>query len=952
MRGTQWKEEYVDGSKINEISSIKTFFRKIHKVQEKNRKTARDLEHRRAQHAKQQIGVNNAQFTVAREIPTELQNGLFQPGANFSASIRISNASGTIQADDKRDLRGFAVRVETDDDDETCYDLLMTNYPVSHARDAKQFMEFALAFSGNKIKALLTLLLTQGPFELFRMMRNIVKGTGRKVASLAEESFWSRSAFAINDLVAVRYALRPKGETISKAPKDASANYLRTDLVQRLAEGDIIYELVVQRFASEKTTPIENGGVEWKEKNSPFEVIAELKIPKQELESMDAQLMERDVGRLEFNPWITADDFRPLGSLNRARKFVYENSAALRSHRSKYIPPVSLGMRIYRPLVNVIFAITKPIISWHKLPKLIGSLNLEVFRNDLRKFNLFDTEEPREWPASRQPDPVLKSDEMEGRHPEGKFNDLNCPFMGAAGARFGRNTPLDDVEPHLDAKYGLLDPNPYDVAERILSRDTFKPATTLNLMAAAWIQFMIHGWVDHKKINLSEAKDEDLIKVPTDGGEWPENPMLIPKTQNSDTLKYGNKHIPVYHNEISHWWDGSQLYGSDLETQMKLRTGKDGKLKTAKIRDNEVLPAQKAPLEGVDATGFNDNYWLGLSLLHTLFTLEHNAICDKLTREYPTWNDDRIFQKARLIVSALLAKIHTVEWTPAILGHPALQVSMDANWWGLLGKKITDQLGRFSDSEAISGILGSVPDHHTAPYALTEEFSIVYFLHPLIPDEVQLHNIKAKTTETVGLRDIIGAKLREKYKKYSMEDLNYSFGVAYPGAISLKNFPNVLRPNVRFDGELQDLAVRDIVRARERNIPRYNDFREMLRLPRINSFAGLSANPEYAQILSELYDNDIDKVDTMVGMFAETPPQGFGFSDTAFRIFILMASRRLKSDRFFTSDYTPDMYTPEGIAWVQDNDMKSVMRRHYPALTPAFIGLDNIFQPWKVLNRD
>ena len=34
------------------------------------------------------------------------------------------------------------------------------------------------------------------------------------------------------------------------------------------------------------------------------------------------------------------------------------------------------------------------------------------------------------------------------------------------------------------------------------------------------------------------------------------------------------------------------------------------------------------------------------------------------------------------------------------------------------------------------------------------------------------------------------------------------------------------------------------------------------------------------------------------------------FSETAFRVFILMASRRLKSDRFFTVDYTPRVYTP------------------------------------------
>jgi Animal haem peroxidase len=52
-------------------------------------------------------------------------------------------------------------------------------------------------------------------------------------------------------------------------------------------------------------------------------------------------------------------------------------------------------------------------------------------------------------------------------------------------------------------------------------------------------------------------------------------------------------------------------------------------------------------------------------------------------------------------------------------------------------------------------------------------------------------------------------------------------------------------------------------------------------------------------------DNDKDKVDLQVGMYAEPLPPGFGFSDTAFRAFILMASRRLKSDRFFTPTSGP-----------------------------------------------
>jgi hypothetical protein len=48
-------------------------------------------------------------------------------------------------------------------------------------------------------------------------------------------------------------------------------------------------------------------------------------------------------------------------------------------------------------------------------------------------------------------------------------------------------------------------------------------------------------------------------------------------------------------------------------------------------------------------------------------------------------------------------------------------------------------------------------------------------------------------------------------------------------------------------------------------------------------------------------------------MYAENPPQGFAFSDTAFRIFVLMASRRLNSDRFLTSDYNEHTYTRTGI---------------------------------------
>jgi Animal haem peroxidase len=84
----------------------------------------------------------------------------------------------------------------------------------------------------------------------------------------------------------------------------------------------------------------------------------------------------------------------------------------------------------------------------------------------------------------------------------------------------------------------------------------------------------------------------------------------------------------------------------------------------------------------------------------------------------------------------------------------------------------------------------------------------------------------------------------------------------------------------------------------------------------------------------------------MIGMYAEPKPRGFGFSDTAFRVFILMASRRLESDRFFTKDYRPEVYTQVGFDWVESYTMRDVLLRHFPELEPALQGVANPFAPW------
>ena len=138
--------------------------------------------------------------------------------------------------------------------------------------------------------------------------------------------------------------------------------------------------------------------------------------------------------------------------------------------------------------------------------------------------------------------------------------------------------------------------------------------------------------------------------------------------QRAGCVAAGSKRPPAYVNLNSHWWDSSQIYGGDLATAAKLRTKIGGKLR---LEPTGLLPTD--PETGLSFTGFTDNWWIGLAMLHTLFTQEHNYICDLLAHEHPDWNDDQLFARARLINSALMVKIHTVEWTPAIVPHPTLQ---------------------------------------------------------------------------------------------------------------------------------------------------------------------------------------------------------------------------------------------------------------------------------------
>ncbi len=576
-------------------------------------------------------------------------------------------------------------------------------------------------------------------------------------------------------------------------------------------------------------------------------------------------------------------------------------------------------------------------IPWHKLPDFLGLIRLFRIRDLLRKRNLHDTSQIAA-PAP-QPPPDSSVRHLDARTPDGTYNDLDNPRMGSAGARFGRNVPVEYTIPEKEP--ALLSPSPRVVSRELMTRDSFKPATILNLLAAAWIQFEVHDWLSHGK-----NEKEKPFQIPlTPDDPWPGDTMEIRRTRSDPTRSpHSSDPAPTYQNTETHWWDGSQIYGSSQELTQKLRSGVDGKMA---VTDENLLPLD--PGKGVDLTGVNGNYWVGLSLLHTLFVREHNSICENLLSHHPTWSDEEVFHKARLVNSALMAKIHSVDWTPAILPHPVPAVGVPAAWWGLAGEKKLARRGRFSKSDVISGIPGTETDHHGTPFSITEEFVSVYRMHPLMPDNFSFRAVADNSAlARRTLTEVAFSGSRDVMEEFSMADLLYSFGVSHPGAITLHNYPKTLQRLERGDHRPTiDLAAVDILRDRERGVPRYNQFRRLLHLDPVDNFEELTDNEVWREQIRRVYDNDINRVDLQVGLYAEPLPKGMGFSDTAFRIFILMAPRRLKSDRFLSEDYGPEVYTQAGVDWVEKNDMRTVLLRHFPELEPAMGHLDNAFEPWR-----
>ncbi|MFI4945591.1 MAG: peroxidase family protein, partial [Burkholderiales bacterium] len=401
---------------------------------------------------------------------------------------------------------------------------------------------------------------------------------------------------------------------------------------------------------------------------------------------------------------------------------------------------------------------------------------------------------------------------------------------------------------------------------------------------------------------------------------------------------------------------------------------------------------------------------------------------------------EQLFEVARLVVAAEIAKIHTLEWTTQLLYDEPLYLALRANWDGLFEAsplvsrvlaQLVSRLGTASGGSRANqwysvfatgpGIVGlERANHFGSPFNFPEEFVTAYRLHPLLPDQVEYRSLRDDPNvvrERIPVVDTVRGRATASLRRGGLASWALSLGRQRAGALTLDNHPRFLQalplPASRTASGLVDVPALDILRDRERGVPRFNELRRQLGLRQLTSFDdfvdqrlapeaperrrqlervrrlrdvygqhrcdaarrittaqlaadGSALNDCLGHADGTLVDN-VEDLDALVGFLAEsTRPHGFAISETQLQIFILEASRRLFSDRFFTSSFRPAYYSELGLRWVSDNGpdgkqweagepnghrqevspLKRVLLRALPELTEELRPVVNVFDPW------
>ena len=508
----------------------------------------------------------------------------------------------------------------------------------------------------------------------------------------------------------------------------------------------------------------------------------------------------------------------------------------------------------------------------------------------------------------------------------GTCNNLERPLLGSAGTNF-RRLLAARYEDGIERPAGFLQsvnkdilgrgefeppyPSPREISRTVIRAEPIDDPRHTHIIMQ-WGQFLDHD------LDLAPEFGEDLcpeefckatetcfpIRRVSDDEPFEELPCLffgrsIPSCDDTP----GTLPAREQFNVITHFIDGSNVYGSTEKVAKALRLFKGGLLKVGPPHAPGAKPSLPLlPREELEENGLtlcprpniNEkcyvagdvrvNEHLGLTVMHTIWMREHNRIVKKLAQLSPSLSDEELYQIGRQVVGGMMQSIVFREYLPEVLGRSVVRDLVRA--------------------PEIRGYDPSFDPSIVNAYA-TAAFR---YGHSLIrPEFARLD--KNYQSLPIGPLNLLDSFFNSSQYNTSFGTDPILRGLLTEAARRSDEFLNPVLTTKLFasaDSVARDLASLNINRGRDHGLPPYLVWREFC----IKFFArnNISVEPDFRSDLTRLellrVYGSLDTVDLFAGGMAEEPyihtdGQKSIVGPTFTCIFILNYQSSASGDRFY-----------------------------------------------------
>ncbi|KAM0723508.1 hypothetical protein Q7P37_000495 [Cladosporium fusiforme] len=326
----------VEPSVPNESEKIHALHGLVNSIQQKN--FACHRRGFRGTHVKTQ-GIVKGKLTVLPDLPEHLSQGLFSNSeAEHDVAMRFANEPSFLQDDRKPGPRGCGMKVFDVDgefmdpagEESRSHDFTFNNAPLIELRDLPTCLEIFQ--------------LREKHFDDAPGLEKALKQREDSDLQFAPQglpnrhflsyTMYSQSAFRFGDYIA-KYALFPTGKkqrelALCQITEDSDASQHSTWLREYHRQHEAEFDFRVQLLRNLDEQKIEDCSKPWDEETYPFETVARVVLPRGQ-DAFDPQRRVFWEDNMKLNPWYGLEAHRPMGSINRLRKSLYQRSVAKRN---------------------------------------------------------------------------------------------------------------------------------------------------------------------------------------------------------------------------------------------------------------------------------------------------------------------------------------------------------------------------------------------------------------------------------------------------------------------------------------------------------------------------------------------------------------------------------------------------------------------------------------------